>query len=280
MRHYPRFQNLTALITGASSGFGEEFSRQLAPHVSTLILIARRTNRLEALKQELLREHQRIRIHTLTADLSQPDITYTTILPFLKVSALSPQILINNAGLGDYGTYATTDTTRLLQQHHVNTTALTTLTHALLPSMIQARSGYILNVGSIAGHMPLPTFATYAATKAYVNTLTLALRAELLPYHIHVSLFAPGPIPTEFRASAQRPNASPDAGRAPDWLTQPLRPSISKALQALHDNQALCTPGILTRLIALLMRYAPHTFTQALFRAATPKINPLKTSQP
>jgi short-subunit dehydrogenase len=269
---YPRFHNLTALITGASSGFGAEFARQLSPHVRSLILTARRSSRLEALKSEIQSRCPDLDIFILTADLSSPEAVNTIVVPFLKDHQLSPKILINNAGLGDYGTYATTSSQRLWEQHHVNTTALAILTHALLPSMIKSQCGYILNVGSIAGYMPLPTFAMYAATKAYVNSLTLALRGELLSSKIHVTLFAPGPIPTEFRAAAQRPGAPPDAGRAPDWLTQPLSPSIQKALSALHENRPVCTPGILTRLIAMLMRHAPHSFTQMIFRLGASKI--------
>jgi short-subunit dehydrogenase len=268
---YHRFQNHTALITGSSSGLGAEFARQLGPHVNSVVLVARRFQRLEALKSELLSSSPNLTVHLITADLSSPQAVDTHIIPFLREHQITPKILINNAGLGDYGTFATTTPRRLLEQHHVNTTALTLLTHALLPSMLESRCGYILNVGSIAGYMPLPTFATYAATKAYVNSLTLALRAELLQYNVHVTLFAPGPIPTEFRATAQRPGAPPDAGRAPDWLTQPLPQSIQKALIALHDNHPVCTPGVLTRMIAFLMRHAPHSFTQMIFRVGLPK---------
>ncbi|MCS7064434.1 MAG: SDR family oxidoreductase [Methylacidiphilales bacterium] len=271
MSDYPRFKNLTALITGASSGFGEEFARQLAPHTRQLILIARRRNRLESIKQTLEKHHSSLNVTVIQADLSLPNSVEHTVLPALHQLNTSPHILINNAGLGDYGTFATCPPARILAQHHVNTTALLSLTHALLPKMLAERKGFILNVGSIAGHMPLPTFALYAATKAYVNSLTLALHAELAHQGIHVSLFAPGPIPTEFRQAAQRPDAPPDAGRAPDWLTQPLSPSIQQALEALHDNRPLCTPGRTVRLIAALMRYAPHVLTLRLFRIAIPR---------
>src|SRR5436190_9905818 len=191
----------SALITGASAGIGREFARQLASRAKLLVLVARRRDRLEELRGELLAKNPALHVEIRDADLSSVGQTMG-----LAESLANEQIdlLINNAGLGDHGFFATADQTRVNAQVQVNVLALTALTRALLPRMIVQKRGAILNVSSSAGFLPLPNIAVYAATKAYVTSFSEAIRAETRDYGISVTTLCPGPVHTEFAEIADR----------------------------------------------------------------------------
>ena len=165
----------TALITGASAGLGREFARQLAARADTLILVARRSDRLQQLAEELARPGLTVRCHvTDLADNAQVE----KLVAELAAPGASLDLVINNAGVGDHGLFETSEWPRVRAMLEVNITALTRLTHALLPALVRGGRGAILNVSSIASLLPLPQMAVYAATKAYVTSFSEAIRVE------------------------------------------------------------------------------------------------------
>ena len=190
------------LITGASSGLGLEFARQLAPQVDTLILVARRENLLEEIARDLVSRHPRLKVKTYASDLST-SADRIHLINALSQANIHPDCLLNNAGIGDYGEFRKADWSKTEQMIRLNMEALTHLTHALLPGII-AQSGAILNLSSLASILPIPDFAVYAATKAYVTSFSEALRLELREHDVKVLAVCPGPIKTGFGDVARR----------------------------------------------------------------------------
>ncbi|MFT5685199.1 MAG: short-subunit dehydrogenase [Myxococcota bacterium] len=180
--------DVTALITGASSGIGAALSEELADRgVGRLVLVARRADRLEALASRL------------PGAVAHPaDLTDPTAIADLIAAWPEVDLVVNNAGFGYRGPLATQDPERLLAMVDLNCRALLQLSQAWLPRMTARHRGWILNVGSIVGFLPVPTSAVYAASKAFVHSLTEALRAETMGTGVKVHLLAPGPVPTEF----------------------------------------------------------------------------------
>ena len=196
-----------ALITGASAGIGREFARQLAGRAQSLILIARRDERLNELRDELNQQYPNLAVSVRKTDLA--DLAHLNeLLAWLDHERIDVDLLINDAGLGDSGAFARSHPVRNEQMILVNIVALTTLTRHLLPQMIAKRHGGILNVSSSAGFLPIPDFAVYAATKAYVTSFSEALRAELRGTGVSVCALCPGPVHTEFQEVAKRPGCS------------------------------------------------------------------------
>jgi len=233
------FHGCTALITGASSGFGAEFARQLAPHARSLILVARRLDRLEGLKQEL--DRPGLTIHCHAADLAD-EVQIEAFLAALAASGERVTLLINNAGLGDHGFFEDSDWSRVKQMLAVNVAALTRLTHALLPELVRTGRGAILNVSSIASLVPVPKLAVYSATKAYVTSFTEALRAELRETGVSVTAVCPGPVDTEFFGQAERGQPE-DSAPAPEILKIPMEEVVRSALRAVARDRARVIPG-------------------------------------
>lgn len=233
------FDGSTVLITGASSGIGEELARQLAPFAGCLLLTARRADRLEKLKKELARPG--LIIHCFSADLSDPS-SVPRLLEQVLATGEKVSFLINNAGLGDHGLFENSDWDRQQEMIDVNISALTRLTRAFIPDMIKCRRGAILNVGSIAGMIPIPHMAVYAATKAYVNSFSEALRIELKGTGVSVTALCPGPIRTEFFDRAERPNTK-SAVPAPPAFMVPVEKAVGDALRAVELNHARVVPG-------------------------------------
>jgi short-subunit dehydrogenase len=184
----------TALITGASSGIGEEFARQLAGRGYELILIARREDRLKALAEELP-----TKAAVIACDLaSEADKLGDQV----KRRRLQVDLLVNNAGFGLRGRFAELDTARQAEMVRVNCEAIIHLTGAFLPPMIERRSGGVITVASTAGMQPLPYEAVYAASKAFALNFTDALSTELKGTGVRAMSVNPGPVPTEWQAVA------------------------------------------------------------------------------
>ncbi|MGC3988729.1 MAG: SDR family oxidoreductase [Chthoniobacteraceae bacterium] len=197
------YDGCTALVTGASSGLGTEFARQLAPYAGRLILTARRVERLESLKQELEAENPDLQVFIYGADLAD-EHKVSEFVQWLKDAGLRINFLVNNAGRGDYGPFIDSQWEDVRQMLEVNIKSLTKLTHALLPMLREYPVAAILNVSSIASLLPLPDTAVYAASKAYVTSFSEALRAELRGTGVSVTALCPGPVKTEFGAVAMR----------------------------------------------------------------------------
>lgn len=238
------FEGCTALITGASSGLGKEFACQLAPVAKALILVARRNDRLEVLRQRLMAEHPACSIAVYRADLSQ-ETERETLTNWLQEQRISINFLINNAGLGDRGEFSTGEWWRIRSMLDVNISALTHLTFLLVPSMLQTGCAAVLNVSSVAGFFPLPNTAVYAASKAYVTSFSEALAMELRSKGIIVTALCPGPVPTEFFDVATRPN---EEARAAHTDTMPMfmatpRKVVRAGLQAVAKERLRTIPN-------------------------------------
>jgi uncharacterized protein len=258
-----KLDGCNALITGASAGIGREFARQLADRAKSLILIARRGQSLNELREELNQHYPNIAIcvrKTDLVDLAQ----LNELLAWLDRERIDVDLLINNAGVGDSGDFATSDPSRIEQMILVNVVALTTLTRHLLPRMIARRRGGILNVSSSAGFLPIPDFAVYAATKAFVTSFSEALRMELRETGVNVCALCPGPVHTEFQEVAKRPGAQPDTG--PEFVFASVEQVVHDALAALEANRALIIPGFAMKLGMFLVRITPMPLLRLLSR--------------
>ncbi|MEO0399935.1 MAG: SDR family oxidoreductase [Pseudomonadota bacterium] len=190
----------TALITGASSGIGEALARVHAEKGGDLILIARRADKLNALKEELEGKH-RIRAHVITEDLSDEDAPQR-IFDAVAAAGLSVDMLINNAGFGGRGKFHERAWREDRDMMQVNIIALSALTHLFLPVMVDRGTGRILNVSSPAGELPGPLQAVYFASKAYVTSFSNALAEELHDTDITVTALLPGATASEFAATS------------------------------------------------------------------------------
>jgi short-subunit dehydrogenase len=189
-----------ALVTGASSGFGTEFAHRFAARGYDLVLVARRRDRLEALAADLSSRHG-VTATVLTADLADP------AAPAALVAALAAQqirvdALVNNAGFGTYGPFLGEDPARIADEVQVNVAAVTVLSRLLLPDLVAAPRGILLNVASTAAYQPAPSIAVYSATKAYVRALTEGIWQEHRGTSLRVLTLCPGPTETEFFQAA------------------------------------------------------------------------------
>ena len=244
-----------ALVTGASSGLGEEFALQLAPRVKQLVLVARRESLLRDLAARIGTRHPQLDIAVMAVDLAAPDAC-GHLAGMLAERGLLADLLVNNAGLGDYGEFATSEWSKITLMLRVNVEALTHLTHALLPGMIHHGGGAIINVSSLASLMALPDFAVYAATKAYVTSFSEALRLELRGHGIAVLAVCPGPVHTGFGAVAKRGERGRNMpGR--EWFHVPKEQVVAEALVALGRNRARVYPGLRTAAAALVLSALP-----------------------
>ena len=245
-----------ALVTGASAGLGEEFALQLAPRVEHLVLVARREPLLRELADRLRTRHPHLDVIVMPVDLTAPD-ECETLAVSLADHGLVPDLLVNNAGVGDYGEFVTAEWPRLEAMLRLNIETLTHLTHALLPGMIRSgRGGTIINVSSIASLIPIPDFAVYAATKAYVSSFSEALRIELRDHRINVLAVCPGPVHTEFGAVAKRG----EHGRhmpGHEWFYVPREQVIAEALAAMDRKRARIYPGLKTAASAVVLSILP-----------------------
>ncbi len=244
-----------ALVTGASAGLGEEFAWQIAPRVGKLVLVARREALLNGLADRLRAEFPHVAVAVFAVDLQNP-AEREKLVETLGVRGFQPDLLINNAGLGDYGEFATAEWEKLSAMLRVNVEALTHLSHALVPEMIRRGGGAIVNVSSLASLLPIPDFAVYAATKAYVTSFSEALRIELREHRIRVLAVCPGPVRTEFGKVSRR---SPDSPGMPSKKSfyVPKAQVVSEALAALDRDSARVYPGLKIAAAALLISVVP-----------------------
>lgn len=258
-----KIHGCTALVTGASAGIGEEFARQLAAHARTLVLVARREQRLQQLRDELIAAHPSLHVYVHRVDLCDSR-QIKELCDWLTTENINIDLLINNAGLGDLGTFDTADPTRLKEIVLVNINALTLLTRAVLPGMLARRNGGILNVSSCAGFLPIPDFAVYAASKAYVTSLTEALRVELRGTGVTVTALCPGPVHTEFThvAAGTRPRHHPSA----EWIHVPVSDVVRAGLDALEQDRPLVIPGIVMKVAMFFTRLTPMPILRAVGR--------------
>ena len=244
-----------ALVTGASSGLGEEFAFQIAPRVGTLVLVARREPLLHELADRIRAVFPQVVVAVFAVDLNRAD-ERDELVATLAARGFQPDLLINNAGLGDYGEFISSDWGKLQSMLNVNIEALTHLTHALVPEMIRRGGGAIVNVSSLASVIPIPDFAVYAATKAYVTSFSEALRIELREHRVSVLAVCPGPVRTEFGQVARRGENSPEMPAKKSFYV-PKEQVVAESLAAVDRKAARVYPGVKTAAAALVLCALP-----------------------
>jgi short-subunit dehydrogenase len=239
-----------ALVTGASAGLGEVFARALAERGMDLVLTARREDRLRALAATL-REAHGVRVEVVPANLGDPDATRA--LWEAASAGRTIHLLVNNAGFGAQGTFISIPLERQVEMVRVNCTALLELAHHAAREMIPRGDGGIINVSSIAAFQPVPTMATYGASKAFVLSLSQAIAEEARGTGVRVLALCPGRTPTEFQAVAGTGSTEGAFGlRSPERVVQ-------DGLRALEHGAGYAVPGIENLLASWLVRLLPRS---------------------
>lgn len=252
-----------ALVTGASAGIGTAVARELAARGVNLILTARRSERLEALAAEFRGKGIDTRI--VTADLNDPAAPQQ-IYDATEGAGLAVDILINNAGFGQYGAFETGNIAQELGMVRVNCEAVVHVARLFVPRMIERRRGWMLVVASTASFQPIPYNTTYAATKAFDRFFALALAEEVERYNVKVTALCPGPTETEFFDIAG------GAGVFRKFGVQAADEVARKGVDALVRGKRTIVPNGKGAFMAFLTRFIPTgTITRALEKALRPK---------
>lgn len=243
----------TALITGASGGIGKCFAQKLAAKNTNLIIVARSEDKLNALAQELQQQYK-INVEVIVKDLTEASAA-REVFDATQAKGLTVDLLINNAGFGDYGEFAQTDGDRQIQMIQLNNVVLVDLTHKFLPQMRERGSGSIINVSSIAAFQPIPYLSVYAASKAFVRSFSEALWAENRQYGVRVLVVSPGPTETNFFEEANFP---PALARNAKSMSTPEE-VVDEAMKALENgNAAVVVGGIVSKFITTLSNIVPR----------------------
>jgi short-subunit dehydrogenase len=257
---------LTALVTGASGGIGEELARLLAADGHDLVLVARSRDKLARLAEELGGKHG-VKARVLAADLARPEAP-REIFEELSAGGLTVDALVNNAGFGSYGLFAETDLKSELELLQVNVVALTHLSKLFLPGMIARRRGYLLNVASTAAFQPGPLMAVYYASKAYVLHLSEALANECEGTGVVVSALCPGPTETGFVAAAGMGDS-----KLFDRAVMDARTVAEAGYRGLLAGKAVVIPGLRNNLLARSIGFFPRNLVTKVVRGIQEKRN-------
>ena len=238
-----------AVITGASSGLGEEFARQLATQGVNLVIAARRTERLEALAKELREKHQ-ISVEIMTLDLEDP-LSPEKLFHF-SIQKGNVDLLINNAGRGPYRHFLKTDLSEHQKVMQLNMQSLTSLSYLFAHHMLKMnRPSAILNVASVASFAPVPRYAVYCATKSYVRVFSEILNYELQDSCVSVSCLCPGGTKTEFLEKNNQTSHSDKFLMTPEKV-------VRAGLQGTYSRKALIIPGIFNKISSALPNIFPN----------------------
>ncbi|MEU5652416.1 SDR family NAD(P)-dependent oxidoreductase [Streptomyces pseudogriseolus] len=235
----------TAIVTGASSGIGWEYATRLAGHSWGLVLVARRAERLDVLAKEALGAGA-AGVETLVADLGSPEDLSRVVE---RASGDDVDLVVNNAGINGYGSFAEVDAGLLTRVLNVNVVALTALTRAAVPGMLARGRGAVINVASLlafAGDLPpdpLPRRAVYAGSKGYAVTFTRTLAAELAGTPVRVQVVCPGLTATEFHLGAGDTPVSGER-RVHEEGGMPAADVVTASLAALETGEVVCVPGL------------------------------------
>lgn len=274
----PRLQYDRIIITGASSGFGEAFAKTLAPHAGELLLIARREDALRGLAAQLEAGHSGLRASVFPCDLAD-ESSLDKLASRLRELPPARTLLINNAGAGDYGEFAEGSWDKVRTLLRLNVESVTRLCHAMIPAL-KKNGGDIVNISSLGALLPIPDFAVYAATKAYVSSLSEALRLELREHGIRVLAVCPGPVSTGFGKAARRPGFTGNMMPGRNAFDTSVQTVVNDSLRALARGRARVFPGLKIRLAALLLNAAPLWLIRFFMGKRPRKIQPAPTNPP
>lgn len=243
-----------ALITGASSGIGCELARQLAAAGHDCVLVARRTERLETLTDEIRHQCGRL-CHVVPCDVSDP-AARAELGDRIRELAVTVEVLVLSAGFGIGGPFVDNDAHRLQLMVRTNVEGVVALARSYSPAMVEKGRGAILIVSSVAGNQPMPNITAYAATKAAVTAFGEGLHEELRPHGVTVTTIAPGGVATEFAGVAQgNLDLEPPS---PSALMATAEQTATAAIEALAAGRRLVVPGVAVKAVAMSGRYLPR----------------------
>jgi len=256
------------LITGASGGIGEAIAYQMAERKHNLLLIARNSDKLSLLCQQLT---QKFGINTqyIAADLEKTDAP-EKIYAVVQKLGLEVEILINNAGRGSSGEFYKNDLKSELDMLQLNNSSLVALCHLFLPNMIENKNGSIINVASLAAFFPTPYMAVYAASKMFVRSFTEAITEECRPHNVHVMLFNPGFTSTNFMNTAENKN---EWGKAltEGVYTQSSEQVAVEMIKAWEKKKNFHVSGKVNAMLVRIMALVPNSFIAKTFAASNRK---------
>lgn len=238
----------TALVTGASSGIGAAIARQLGARGARVLLVARRDDALASVADDVRQRGGEAVV--LAADLEPPDAAAALAARLGEIDE-TVDLLINNAGFGIQGRFLDASVESAEGMIGLNVRAVTSLTRRLLPGMVARGRGGVLNVASIAAFAPAPYFAVYSATKAYVQSLSEALRAEVRASGVHVTCLCPGPVVTEFGERAGMGDSFFNGGLSAEVVAR-------AGLDGLAQNRRRVVPGWINKVQTLATRFVPQ----------------------
>ncbi len=254
---------LTALVTGASAGIGAAFADVFAKYGFNLVLTARREERLRSLADDLSRKHN-VTATFIPADLADPQAP-AKLVDEIRARGIRVDALVNNAGYGVPGTYASTAWADQRQFIQVLTTAPCELAHLVLPEMIERRQGYIINVASLAGFLPGSSGSTlYGASKSFMIQFSRSLNMELQQHNVNVTAVCPGFTRSEFHEVA---GLTKDVSRMPRFMWMTADAVAEEGYRAVMQNKPVCINGGLNRSIATLAKYLPDSIGFSIMKS-------------
>ena len=259
---------LTALVTGASSGIGEALARCFARDGHRLVLVARSEQRLHALADALRAEHG-TRVDVLPADLAQRGAA-AALASALRRKRRPIDVLVNNAGVLEHGAFSTIAAERHQQLIDLNVSALTAMLAAFVPAMVARGRGRVLNVASIAAFQPVPGLGTYAATKAYVLSLTESLAEELRGSGVSATALCPGITATAMLGSATARNAR--LADLPGFLIGDVQAVAAEGYRACLAAEVIAVPGAINRAAAIASGATPKWLVRRIAGALGRKV--------
>lgn len=248
------------LITGASSGIGEALAGCFAADGYDLILVARSTDKLQALAAQLADEYG-VKAWAESADLAQPGAA-ADLLARLKRKRRKVDVLVNNAGVLESGGFLAIAPAKHQQIIDLNISGLTAMLSVFVPTMVARGRGRVMNLASIAAFQPIPALASYAASKAYVLSLTESLSEELKGTGVTVTAVCPGITATSMLSSARASNAS--LNQLPSFVIGDVQQVAAQAYAACMKGQVICVPGALNQAAVLASRSAPKWLVRRL----------------
>jgi short-subunit dehydrogenase len=254
-----------AVVTGASQNIGEALATELAARGHHLILTARREEVLTALAAELT-ERYGVTVEVRPVDLADP-VARGALAD--ELSGRNVSILCANAGTATFGAVASLDVGEEKAQVQLNVLGVHDLVLAVLPGMVERRAGGILISGSVAGNSPIPNNATYAASKAFVNTFSESLRGEVKSQGVHVTVLAPGPVRTDLPDPEEQ---SLVERLIPDFLWISTEHTAKISLDGLERNKMRIVPGVTSKAMSVASGYAPRAIVTPIVGAVYKKL--------